>query len=122
MDEYYKTLLKISSASSIISLNETYRTGDENDSVTVGESVASPESLNPDVITERDEIARIVFDTINELPDKEKRICVLYHYEALTLKEIGKVLDITESRVSQLHTKALLRIKAKLTNARRGIV
>ncbi|MDX9958273.1 MAG: sigma-70 family RNA polymerase sigma factor, partial [Spirochaetia bacterium] len=51
----------------------------------------------------------------------EKKVLVLYYYEDLTLKEIGKVLEVTESRISQLHTKAILRLRAKLTNVRRGI-
>ena len=45
---------------------------------------------------------------------------MLYYYEDLTLKEIGQVLEVTESRVSQLHTKAILRLRAKLTNLRKG--
>jgi RNA polymerase sigma factor for flagellar operon FliA len=61
-------------------------------------------------------------EVIQQLPEKEKKIIVLYHYEDLTLKEIGQVLEITESRVSQLHTKAMLRIRAKLTNVRKGIM
>ena len=74
------------------------------------------------MMVERDEIRRVVIDIINQLPDKEKKIIVLYHYEDLTLKEIGQVLDITESRVSQLHSKAMLRIRSKLTNVRKGIM
>ena len=46
---------------------------------------------------------------------------MLYYYEDLTLKEIGQVLEVTESRVSQLHTKAILRLRGKLTNVRKGI-
>lgn len=49
-------------------------------------------------------------------------VLVLYYYEDLTLKEIGQVLNVTESRVSQLHTKANLRLRAKLTNIRKGIL
>ena len=60
--------------------------------------------------------------SINELPEKEQKVLVLYYYEELTLKEIGKVLDVTESRVSQLHTKAITRLRARLTNSRRGII
>jgi RNA polymerase sigma factor FliA len=59
---------------------------------------------------------------INELPEMEKKVLVLYYYEDLTLKEIGQVLEVTESRVSQLHTKAILRLRAKLTNLRKGIL
>jgi RNA polymerase sigma factor for flagellar operon FliA len=71
---------------------------------------------------ERDEIRRVIVESISELPDKEKKILVLYYFEDLTLKEIGQVLDVTESRVSQLHTKAILRLRSKLTNIRKGIV
>jgi len=71
---------------------------------------------------EREEIRRVIIQAIQELPDKEKKVLVLYYYEELTLKEIGQVLEVTESRVSQLHTKAILRLRAKLTNIRKGIV
>jgi RNA polymerase sigma factor for flagellar operon FliA len=74
------------------------------------------------VIAERDEIRRVIVEAINELPDKEKKILVLYYFEDLTLKEIGQVLEVTESRVSQLHTKAVMRLRFKLRNGPRGIV
>jgi RNA polymerase sigma factor for flagellar operon FliA len=48
------------------------------------------------------------------LPERERTVVALYYYEGLTLKEIGQVLGVTESRVSQLHTKAVLRLRAKL--------
>jgi RNA polymerase sigma factor for flagellar operon FliA len=120
-DEYLKTMMKIS-GTSILSLNDVWFSGDENDKVSIGDSIESPASLNPDVIVEKDEIRRVIVEHINELPDKEKKILVLYYYEDLTLKEIGQVLEVTESRVSQLHTKAISRLRSKLTNIRKGIV
>ena len=51
---------------------------------------------------------------IDALPDREKIVIALYYYENLTLREIGEVLGVTESRVSQLHTKAILRLKGRL--------
>ncbi len=120
-DEFLKVMMKIS-GTSILSLNDVWFSSDENDKVSIGDSIESPSSLNPDVIVEKDEIRRVIVDSINELPDKEKKILVLYYYEDLTLKEIGQVLQVTESRVSQLHTKAILRLRAKLTNIRKGIV
>jgi RNA polymerase sigma factor for flagellar operon FliA len=119
--EYLKTIMKIS-GTSVLSLNDVWFSGDENDKSSIGETVMGPESLNPDVIVERNEIRKLISEVIQQLPDKEKKIIVLYHYEDLTLKEIGQVLDITESRVSQLHTKAMLRIRSKLTNVRKGIM
>lgn len=120
-EEFLRTMMRIS-GTSILSLNDVWFSGDENDKVSIGESIEAPSSLNPDVIVEKDEIRRIIIEAINELPDKEKKVLVLYYYEDLTLKEIGQVLDVTESRVSQLHTKAILRLRAKLTNIRKGIM
>jgi RNA polymerase sigma factor for flagellar operon FliA len=120
-EEYLKILIKIS-GTSILSLSDVWFTGDENDKVSIGDSIESPASLNPDVIVEKDEIRRVIIEAISELPDKEKKILVLYYYEDLTLKEIGQVLEVTESRVSQLHTKAILRLRSKLTNIRKGII
>ncbi|MDR0389167.1 MAG: RNA polymerase sigma factor WhiG [Spirochaetaceae bacterium] len=120
-DEFLKTIMKIS-GTSVLSLSDVWFSGDENDKVSIGESIESPSSYNPDVIVEKEEIRRVIIESINELPDKEKKILVLYYYEDLTLKEIGQVLEVTESRVSQLHTKAILRLRSKLTNIRKGIV
>jgi RNA polymerase sigma factor for flagellar operon FliA len=58
-------------------------------------------------------------EAISVLPEREKLVVTLYYYEELTLREIGEVLGVTESRVSQLHTKAILRLKAHLAGAAR---
>jgi len=119
--EYMKTMQKIS-GTSIISLNDLWYSGDDNDKVSIGDSIESPSSMNPDVVVVNEEIRRVIIEAINDLPDKEKKILVLYYYEDLTLKEIGRVLQVTESRVSQLHTKAILHLRSRLTNIRKGIV
>jgi RNA polymerase sigma factor for flagellar operon FliA len=119
-DEYNKTMLKISGAS-IISLNEVWYSGDENDKVSIVDSIEAPPSLNPEIIAEREAIRQVILETINELPENEKQVLVLYYYEDLTLKEIGQVLGVTESRVSQLHTKAIMHLRSRLKNPRRGI-
>jgi RNA polymerase sigma factor FliA len=121
MKEFEKLMLKIS-GTSILSLNDIWYTGDDNDKVSIADSIESPQSLNPDIIVEKDEIKRVIVQAISELPDKEKKVLVLYYYEDLTLKEIGKVLEVTESRISQLHTKAIMRLRAKLTNMKKGIM
>lgn len=59
-------------------------------------------------------LKRSIAEAINDLPEKQRLVLSLYYYEDLNLKEIGKVLDVTESRVSQLHTQAILRLRAKL--------
>ena len=121
INDLHKTMQKISS-SSIISLNDLWYSGEDNDRVAIVDSIESPSSLNPDTIVEKDEIKRVIVQAISELPDKEKKVLVLYYYEDLTLKEIGKVLEVTESRISQLHTKAIMRLRSKLTSLKKGIM
>ena len=120
LKDYEKTMMKIS-GTSILSLSDVWNSGDENDSISIADSIESPKSLNPDIIVEKDEIKRVIVEAIKELPEKEKKVLVLYYYEDLTLKEIGQILEVTESRISQLHTKAIMRLRTKLTNIKRGI-
>jgi RNA polymerase sigma factor for flagellar operon FliA len=66
---------------------------------------------------EKEELKKILADAIDVLPRKERLVVSLYYFEELTMKEIGAVLRVNESRVSQLHTKAVLRLKTKLKNS-----
>ncbi|HRK03086.1 MAG TPA: sigma-70 family RNA polymerase sigma factor, partial [Oligoflexia bacterium] len=59
---------------------------------------------------------KMVSEAIKDLPEKQRLVLSLYYYEDLNLKEIGRVLEVTESRVSQLHTQAIIRLKSKLKN------
>jgi len=120
LNELQKLMMKIS-GTSILSLNDVWYSGEDSDKISIADSIESPQSLNPDVIVEKEEIRRVIIQAIKDLPEKEKKVLVLYYYEDLTLKEIGKVLEVTESRVSQLHTRAILRLRARLTNVKRGI-
>ncbi len=120
-DEYHRKVMKVS-GTSVLSLNDVWYAGDDNDNMSIGNNIESPSSLNPDVIAEREEIKKVIAQAISELPEKEKMVIVLYYHEDLTFKEIGEVLEVSESRISQLHTKANLRLRAKLTNLRKGII
>lgn len=68
----------------------------------------------PDEVVEKQELKQLIAETLESLTDKEQKVIVLYYYEELTLKEISRVLEVSESRVSQLHTKALQKLKARL--------
>lgn len=120
-EEYHQTIMKVS-ASSIISINDVWNSTDDNEHLSIADTIESPSSLNPDVQVEREEIRKVIIQAINELPEKEKMVIVLYYHEDLTFKEIGQVLEVSESRISQLHTKANLRLRAKLTNFKKGII
>ena len=63
---------------------------------------------------EREEMRNLLVDSIGLLSDQERLVVALYYYEELTLKEIGQVMELSESRVSQIHTKAVLSLRAKL--------
>jgi RNA polymerase sigma factor FliA len=71
---------------------------------------------NPFAEVSRTNLKGMVEKAINDLPEKQRLVLALYYYEEMNLKEIGKVLDVTESRVSQLHTQAILRLKSRLKN------
>ncbi|MDH7602322.1 MAG: FliA/WhiG family RNA polymerase sigma factor [Armatimonadota bacterium] len=73
------------------------------------------DSNDPATMAEKSEQARLLAQAIEELPDRERTVISLYYYDKLTQKEIAAVLGVTESRVCQMHTKAVLRLAAKLT-------
>ncbi|HMZ58942.1 MAG TPA: RNA polymerase sigma factor WhiG, partial [Leptospiraceae bacterium] len=89
MEEYSSLLTKIS-GTSLVSLNDIWFLGDENDEVSFMETLESPANMNPDVIIEKEEIKNVIVEAIKTLPEKEKKVIVLYYYEDLTLKEIGE--------------------------------
>ena len=120
-EEEFSHLMSKISSTAILSLNDIWNSGTDSEKMCIGESIESPRMMNPDSTVEKEEIRRVIKQAINELPEKEKKVLVLYYYENLTLREIGQILDVTESRISQLHTKAIIRLKAKLTSCRKGI-
>lgn len=70
----------------------------------------------PEEKIEKEELTKVLGEALEILTDKEKKVITLYYYEELTLKEISNVLEVSESRVSQLHTRALQKMKAKMGN------
>lgn len=71
---------------------------------------------SPEEAVDKGELKKILTEALGLLTEKEKKVIVLYYYEELTLKEISKVLEVSESRISQLHTKGLQKMKSKLGN------
>jgi RNA polymerase sigma factor FliA len=120
--EEFQILLNKLSGAAVLSLNDIWYLGDDSDELSIIETLEAPENMNPDVLIEKEEIRDHIVDAIKRLPDKEKKVIVLYYYEDLTLKEIGAVLDVTESRVSQLHTKAIMRLRGRLGRIKSNIV
>lgn len=96
--------------SNVVSLNEFMESGAE-----VPNDVSAPNHfVTPEENLDNNELREKLIESLEMLTDKEKKVVLLYYYEELTLKEISQVLEVTESRVSQLHTKALQKMKSKL--------
>lgn len=88
---------------------------DGNDSTTtVANVVEDKKVVNAQTTLEREELRNALIERLEELNENERLVITLYYYEKLTLKEIGKVLEISESRVSQIHSKAILKLRSKL--------
>jgi RNA polymerase sigma factor FliA len=112
--EEFDSLMCEARGVALISLDELRVDGDENYERNLLEFLADPEALSPAHMLNLDQIYRIVAEAIDMLPEKERLVISLYYYEELTMKEIGEIMDITESRVSQIHTKAILRLRGRL--------
>lgn len=107
VDEYYKMLDDVSKRY-MLSLDFQYGAGEDEDGYSIKQKVEQIEHDNPlDELVREDEKDRLV-QVIEQLPDQEKLVIALYYYEELTLKEIGEVLGLSESRISQIHTKVLV--------------
>ena len=106
------------SRSSIAALDELWTiSGSGGDQVTLIDTIEDTQGPEPQSAFAQTELREMVADAITSLPEREKLVITLYYYEDLTLREIGEVLGVTESRVSQLHTKAILRLKARLSGS-----
>ena len=113
--EGFENMLSDVAPSTIISLEETMPDrGSDSKDIRLIDTIEDPGSENPLKALGFAEVKNILKDTIENLPEKEKLVVALYHFEELTLKEIGAVLDISESRVSQIHSKAILKLRGKL--------
>lgn len=119
--EYHDILTKLS-YTSVVSFEEIWSGGSDRDEKNSPVATIKDETAeDPVQVFESAELKEILAKAIERLPDREKVVIALYYYEGLTLKEIGAVLGVTESRVSQLHTKAVLRLRARL-HAAQGFV
>jgi RNA polymerase sigma factor FliA len=115
-DELEASLIDIS-RSSIAALDELWSTAGEGDQVSLLDMLEDPQSIKPAEALDETEVREALAEAIARLPEREKLVVTLYYYEELTLREIGEVLGVTESRVSQLHTKAILRLRSRLQGA-----
>ena len=92
--------------------------GEKGDKVSLGDTLEDTRVEDPVTAFESEETKHLLARAINTLPEREKVVVTLYYYEGLTLAEIGQVLGVTESRICQMHTKAVLQLRGKLADQR----
>ena len=114
-EELREVLLEISN-SSVLALDElwTFADPDGSSRVSVLDTIGDPDAVDPASALQTRELKDRLAEAIESLPEREKLVVALYYYESLTLREIGEVLGVTESRVSQLHTKAVLGLRSRI--------
>jgi RNA polymerase sigma factor for flagellar operon FliA len=122
-DELASVLSQISFVG-VVALDELLNAGAERGpGATVGDTITDGRH-DPVEAFESEEMRQVLADAINRMPDRERLVLTLYYYEGLTLAEIGNVLGVTESRVCQIHTKAIFQLRGRLSEPmpERGIV
>jgi RNA polymerase sigma factor FliA len=106
------------SRSSIAALDELWTVSSSGgDQIALIDTIEDTDAPDPQSSLSATEMREAIGEAIARLPEREKLVVTLYYYEELTLREIGEVLGVTESRVSQLHTKAILRLKSRLSGS-----
>ena len=112
LDEYYEMIAKVK-AVTLLSIDELSGPNQQ-DRKSLLECLENVGSKNPFTQLKSKGVRELLVKNIEELPEKQKLVLSLYYYEDLNLKEIGRILEVTESRVSQLHTQAVEKLRSRL--------
>ena len=97
----------------VVALDELL-TDDDGGSPSLGDTLQDSSALDPQAMAEHGEARQLLARAVEQLPEREKVVVSLYYFEGLTLADIGRVLGVTESRICQMHTKAVLQLRGKL--------
>jgi len=115
-DAQLQTVLGQLSLTGVAALDEML--GDRGDATTLGDTIPDG-GESPGALLERSELRGQLAEAIERMPEREKMVLTLYYFENLTLSQIGEVIGVTESRVSQIHTKSVLQLRSRLQAAQR---
>jgi RNA polymerase sigma factor for flagellar operon FliA len=116
VDEFREALLQIAN-SSVLALDDlwTFADPEGGSQISVLDTIQDPGGIDPEAEAQTSELKDRLAEAIESLSERERLVIALYYYENLTLREIGEVLGVTESRVSQLHTKAVIGLRSRFT-------
>jgi RNA polymerase sigma factor FliA len=114
IEEFYEWLSQVRGVS-LLSLEVPGLRTTDGETLKALDLVATDAAQGPAQLVQTHHLKELIAEAIDDLPHQEKVVISLYYYEELTMKEIGKVLEITESRVSQIHTKSIFHLRSKLT-------
>lgn len=120
--ERFHVRLQQTAGTCLVSLDEIMGDEDTSSSHRYAPCLADDSLPRPDVQAEIEEIKRILAEAIDALPEKERLVVALFYYEGLTAKEIAKVMKLSQSRISQLHGKAILRLRGRLAREKASIM
>jgi RNA polymerase sigma factor for flagellar operon FliA len=119
LDAYYDLLHEVRSIN-LVSIDAPRNAGEESSSGTLADVIEDVRAERPDQALDRKQALAVLAGAIeNGLPERLKQVLVMYYHREMNLKEIGAVLGVSESRVSQLHTEACLRLRARMAEALR---
>ncbi len=116
-----QTMLEKVSFISIVALDETLSVGGERgERLALVDTLRDVTSIGPEEKVDENEIRRLLGEAVTRLSEREQKVIALYYFEGLTLAQIGNILGVTESRVCQIHTKAVLSLRSKLLERNAG--
>jgi RNA polymerase sigma factor for flagellar operon FliA len=118
----FRTMVEEIVSAGLLSLDDFIGNPEGEKTTRIIDLVCSKDEASPSACIETEEMKEILARAIMNLPAKEKTVVALYYYEEMTLKEIGRTLGVSESRVSQIHTKAMLRLRGRLRSVRDSLL
>jgi RNA polymerase sigma factor FliA len=113
--DFYRLLDHVRGAV-LVSLDES-RTGEDQEPSTLADHLPDPNAFDIEARLEEEQARLVILRTLDQLPEQERLVVALYYYEHMTLNEIGRALGISESRVSQVHSRAMMRMRMRLQKA-----
>ncbi|ASS75626.1 hypothetical protein CIG75_11920 [Tumebacillus algifaecis] len=118
--EFRQTLYELS-VSPLVSLDGILKSDDAGSEVTVADTIIDPNAAQPETSIERSMVQEMLMKVLTRLPEKERLVVTLHYYEEFSFKDIAEILELSGSRVSQLHTKAIYRLRGALSRLKQEL-